>query len=248
MGLAAKLHHKLFVGSGVRGVYPSFAQARAAVPRHSKVGYDNKESGNLYPYLMEHTKISDFAALFHFTQLVKPGSHIFDFGGNTGPLYYAYSRRWALPAGVKWTVCDVPAVIEFGRDLAKTRPSEGLVFTSRFEDAAGADLLLTSGTLQYVEEGLPSLLERLGDAKPRHVLANRTALWDKPTFATLQDLGPVVCPYQVRNRAEFIAMMEGTGYRIADCWECPESGLSVRFRPQYRVRPYFGLLFERNSS
>jgi putative methyltransferase (TIGR04325 family) len=248
MGLAGKLHHKLFVGSGVRGVYSSFAEARAAVPKNSKVGYDNKESGNLYPYLLDYTKISDFAALFHFTQLVKPGSRIFDFGGNTGPLFYTYSSRWPLPPGVTWTVCDVPAVVEAGRALAKTRPSEGLAFTSRFEDAAGADLLLTSGTLQYVEENLPTLLGRLRDAQPRHVLANRTALWDKPSFATLQNLGPVICPYQVRNRAAFLFEMDAAGYRIADTWECPESGISVRWRPAYRVRPYVGLLFERKDA
>ena len=43
-------------------------------------------------------------------------------------------------------------------------------------------------------------LAKLGDSKPRHILVNRTALWDGPDFFTLQSLGSVVCPYRVQNR------------------------------------------------
>ncbi len=248
MGLANKLFHKVFVGSGVHGVYPKFAAARAAAPKGRKLGYDNQESSNLYPYLLDFTKISDFAALFYFTQLVGPGTRIFDFGGNTGVLYYSYQRRWKLPGNVTWTVCDVPAVIEAGQELAKTRPSPGLSFTSEFADAAGSDLLLTSGTIQYVEESLPTLLTKLGRRTPKHILANRIPLWDKPAIATLQNLGPVTCPYQIFNRQEFLAGMEGAGYRVADTWECPESGISVRWHPSARLRGYTGILFERTSN
>lgn len=243
---AQRLLHRLFVGSGVTGVYPSYAAALAAVPKTRKVGYDNKESSNMYPYLLDFTKISDFAALFYLNRLVTPGFRIFDFGGNTGVLYYSYQRRWTMPPNVQWTVCDVPAVIEAGREFAKTRPSEGLDFTSRFEDAAGADLLFTSGTLQYVPETLPELLAKLGDAKPRYILANRTALWDGPTFATLQTLGAVVCPYRVQNRAEFLAGIEANGYRIRDSWECSESGINVRWHLRHRIKGYAGLLLERS--
>ncbi len=247
MGLANRLHHKLFVGSGVRGVYPSFAAARAAAPKRARIGYDHQESSNLYPYLFEHTKISDFAALFHFAQLLKPGSRLFDFGGNTGVLYYAYQRRWTFPDSMTWTVCDVPAVAEAGRAIAQSRPSEGLRFTSTFAEAAGCDVLLTSGTLQYVEQPLPSLLATLGNAGPRYVLANRTPLWDRPTMATLQNIGPVTCPYQIFNRTEFLAGMACTGYRVIDTWDCPESGISVRWRPKARLRGYTGMLFERTG-
>jgi putative methyltransferase (TIGR04325 family) len=107
--------------------------------------------------------------LFYLGQLAKPGYSVFDFGGNTGVLFYNYQRRWTVPPNMQWTVCDVPAVIEAGREFAKTRSSEGLSFTSKFADAAGADLLFTSGTLQYVPETLGELVAKLGDAKPRHL-------------------------------------------------------------------------------
>jgi putative methyltransferase (TIGR04325 family) len=242
---AQKLLRRIFIGSGVTGVYPSYAAALAAIPKQRKVGYDNEESSNMYPYLLEFTKISDFAALFYLSRLVKPGYRIFDFGGNTGVLFYSYQRRWTMPPDVKWTVCDVPAVIEAGREFARTRPSEGLSFTSIFEDAAGADLLFTSGTLQYVPDTLPELLTKLGDAKPRLILANRTALWDGPTFATLQSLGPVVCPYRVQNRKEFVAGLEAQGYRVKDSWECSESGINVRWHLRHRIKAYAGFLLER---
>lgn len=242
---AQQLLRRLFIGSGVTGVYPNYAEALAAVPKNRKVGYDNKESSNLYPYLLEFTKISDFAALFYLSQLAQPGYRIFDFGGNTGVLFYNYQRRWTMPPDATWTVCDVPAVIEAGREYAKTLSSEGLRFTSNFEEAGGADLLFTSGTLQYVPERFAELLIRLGNAKPRFILANRTALWDGPTFFTLQSLGPVVCPYRVENRQEFVSSLEAQGYRVRDTWECPESGINVRWHIHHRIKTYAGFLLER---
>ena len=242
---AQKLLRRLFIGSGVTGVYPSYAAALAAVPKTRKIGYDNPETSNMYPFLLELSRVSDFAALFYLSQLATPGYRIFDFGGNTGVLYYNYQRRWTMPSGLQWTVCDVPAVIEAGREFAETRPSDGLNFTSNFDDAVGADLLFTSGTLQYVPETLAQLIAKLGDAKPRDVLVNRTALWEGETFFTLQSLGPVVCPYRVQNRKEFVTGMEQQGYRIKDSWDCPESKINVRGHIHHRVRAYAGFLLER---
>ncbi|HVW76145.1 MAG TPA: methyltransferase, TIGR04325 family [Alloacidobacterium sp.] len=240
MSIWKKLKHKIFVGSPCRGVYSSLEEARKALPATAKVGYDHAESANLYPYLFEYTKISDFAALFYFTQLVTNTTRLFDFGGNVGVLYYAYQRRWPWPKGATWMVCDVKAVIEAGREVAKTKPSEGLQFTTEFADCAGADILLTSGTLQYVDEPLAKLLGALGDAAPRHLLLNRVAMWEKQPFVTLQNLGAVVCPYQVFNENELISSLQALGYRLVDSWDCPESGLSVRFRPTMRLKKYRG--------
>lgn len=242
---AQKLLRRLFIGSGVTGVYPTHAAALAAVPKMRKVGYDNPETSNMYPFLLELSRVSDYAALFYLSQLAKPGYRIFDFGGNTGVLFYNYQRRWIMPPQLQWTVCDVPAVVEAGREFAKTRPGEGLSFTSDFAEAAGTDLLFTSGTLQYVPETLAQLIAKLGDAKPRHILVNRTALWEGETFFTLQSLGPVVCPYRVQDRKEFVAGMEEEGYRIRDSWECPESKINVRWHLHHRIRAYAGYLLER---
>jgi putative methyltransferase (TIGR04325 family) len=125
---AQKLLRRLFIGSGVTGVYPTYAGALAAVPEKRKVGYDNPETRNLYLFLLELSRISDFAALFYLRQLAKPGYRLFDFGGNTGVLYHNYQRRWTMPPNMQWTVCDVPSVTEAGRGFAKTRQSDGAEF------------------------------------------------------------------------------------------------------------------------
>ncbi len=240
--------HRVFAGAGVTGVYATYEAAVAAAPKGSPIGYDHTETSNLYSYLLDYTKISDYAALFYLSRLLQPGSRLFDFGGNTGVLYYSYQRRWALPPGAHWTVCDVPAVVRAGEEFARNRPSEGLAFTSRFEDAAGADLLFTSGTLQYVPKTLPALLAPLGDAMPRRVLVNRTALWPGETFYTLQPVFAAHCPYRVQNRVEFVSGMEALGYRICDEWECPESAIHVRWHPRHRIDRYLGMLLERTAA
>ena len=54
---AQKLLRRLFIGSGVTGVYPSYAGALAAVPKTRKVGYDNPETSNMYPFLLELSRV-----------------------------------------------------------------------------------------------------------------------------------------------------------------------------------------------
>ena len=46
------------------------------------------------------TNISDLAALFYLSRLVTPGYRIFDFGGNTGVLFYSWHPRHRIKADV----------------------------------------------------------------------------------------------------------------------------------------------------
>lgn len=248
MGLLQHLHHKIFVGSRTSGVYANVAEAKQHIPQGRKVGYNHDEAAELYTWLTESTKISDFAILFYFSQLLRPGMRVFDFGGNIGVLYYAFRRRWTLPENVIWTVCDVPAVVEAGRRYAAQHDSPGLSFTSRTSDAAGADVLLTSGTLQCVEDEFSVLLARIGEGRPEHLLINRVPMWDRPELVSLQDLGPVVYPYRIFNRSRFIASMREAGYEVRDQWRCPEKQISIRFRPWMRVNAFDGYYLTRRAA
>lgn len=247
MNLLQTLKHKILVGSRTRGVYRSVAEARAAIPAHRKVGYDHKEAENMYPWLLNYTKISDFAVLFYFKELLKPGMRIFDFGGNVGVLYYAFQKRWQLPRGATWTVCDVPAVAAAGRRYAAERESRGLKFTSDFSEAAGADILLTSGTLQCVEEDFGPMLDSLGDDRPQHILINRVPMWDKPEMVSIQDAGPIVYPYRIFERARFLASMKQAGYLVRDHWTCSERTIRIRFRPWIRINGFDGYYLEHGA-
>ncbi len=240
MGLVQNLKHKIFVGSRTSGVYHSVSEARLHIPAGRKIGYDHEESADLYPWLMDYTKISDFAVLFYFNKLLRPGMRIFDFGGNIGVLYYSLQKHWKLPKGVTWTVCDVPAVVKAGRARAAQHDTPGLEFTSDFREAAGADVLLTSGTLQCVEGDFAPMLESLGSAKPQHVLINRVPMWNRPELVSLQDLGPVVYPYRVFERSRFLDSLETAGYTVEDKWDCPEKSISIRFHPWIRINGFDG--------
>jgi putative methyltransferase (TIGR04325 family) len=248
MALLATLKHKLFVGSRTSGVYCSVAEALRHVRPGRKVGYDHEEAADLYPWLMDYTKISDFAILFYFNKLLRPGMRIFDFGGNIGVLYYAFQKRWRLPENVTWTVCDVPAVVRAGIARAAERTTPGLEFTSDFREAANADVLLTSGTLQCVEEDFAPMLEGLGAARPRHLLINRVPMWDRPELVSLQDLGPVVYPYRVFERSRFLSSLATAGYGVQDQWECPEKSISIRFRPWIRIQGFDGYYLTLNTA
>ena len=248
MGLLSNLKHKLLVGSRTRGVYRSVAEAHRAIPAHRKVGYNHPESANLYPWLVDHTKISDFAILFYFNKLLKPGMRVFDFGGNIGNLYYSFQKRWQLPQDITWVVCEVPAVAQAGRAHAAGRHSPGLEFTSDFKQAAAADILLTSGTLQCVEDDFGPMLEGLGAGRPEHLFINRVPMWDRPELVSLQDLGPVVYPYRIFERSRFLDSMAKAGYSVEDRWECSERTISIHFRPWIRINGFDGYYLSRRAA
>ena len=240
MGLLGTLKHKIFVGSRTSGVFRSAAEARRHIPPRRKIGFDHGEAADLYPWLMDYTKISDFAVLFYFNKLLQPGMRVFDFGGNIGVLYYSFQKHWKLPEHLTWTVCDMPAIVAAGRKRAAEREAPGLEFTTDFRDAANADVLLTSGTLQCVEDDFAPMLKSLGAAKPPHVLINRVPMWNRPELVSLQDLGPVIYPYRIFDRSQFLGSLEATGYTVRDKWECPEKSISIRFRPWIRITGFDG--------
>jgi len=139
-------------------------------------------------------------------------------------------------------VCEVPAVAIQGEQLAKRRNAQGLSFTTKFEDANDADILLAAGSLQFIEAPLPSLLSNL-EQKPRHLLINRTPFCDTASFVTLNNTGPTICPYRIRNLAVFIAGLENIGYALVDIWKTPDLSCYIPFHPERTVEAYRGMYF-----
>ena len=136
-------------------------------------------------------------------------------------------------------------MVEAGRRYASEHPSAGLAFTSNFRDAAGADVLLTSGTLQVIDDDFGPMLEQLGDGRPEHLLINRVPMWDQPELVSLQDLGTIVYPYRIFERARLLASLRTAGYEVRDQWTCPEKQISIRFRPWIRIRAFDGYYLTR---
>ncbi len=229
------------------GVYPSFAAASQAAPDTKPLGYDNAGPAQMYEERLDRLVPSDYPVMFWLSRLFGEGARrIYDFGGHIGVAYYAYQKYFDFPKDVSWTVYDVPAVIDAGRALAKRRGApDNLNFTGKVSDASGADIFLAAGSLQYLESPtLGEMLDSLSD-KPQSVLVNKTPLTQRETFVTLQNIGTAYCPYILFNEEQFKAPLLACGYRVRDRWENADHTCELPLHPEYTLRHYTGLLFER---
>ncbi|MFO0850950.1 MAG: methyltransferase, TIGR04325 family [Gemmataceae bacterium] len=223
-------------------MYPTFAAAAAAVPRGRNVGYDNSAATDHVRRLAGSVRPSDYAAFYWLRPLAPTLTTVFDLGGNFGHTYHHYRNYLPFRDGLVWRVCDTPAVVEASRKQADAGRPVRFEFTTAVADADGCDLLMTNGTLQYLEHGLADLLRPLRQ-RPRHLLVNRVPFTDRPTYFTVQNIGPAHCPYRISNLEEFRASIREIGYEQVDSWACPESYTAVRFRRWYTVPSYTGYYF-----
>lgn len=230
-----------------RGVFGSFEEARANVGRGLRIGYDHPEAAEMYMKYLSFVLPGDYPTIFWLREALQSGSRVFDFGGNLGISFYAFQKYLRYPEGIRWVICDVPAVIEAGRRLATKRQEKRLSFVSRFGDAEGCDTFLCSGTLQFVETPLRDLLQPLRQL-PRCLLINRIPLHDSRECFTLHNNGVIVSPYHIFQKDRFIAEIESVGYKLEDLWTDATHYCMIPFYPEYSVSFYSGLFFTRRSA
>ena len=142
-----------------RGVFSNFPDAVASAPSTKPIGYDHPEPAGMYIDRTKQVYSSDYPVLFWLGSILKPGLKVFDLGGHIGVGYYAYQQYLNYPEGLRWLVCDVPEVTLAGKTLAEKRQEVRLTFTSDYSAVDGYDLMLASGSLQYIEESLAELLK-----------------------------------------------------------------------------------------
>lgn len=241
-----KAFAKDWVGS-FRGVYGTFAEARAAAPTTKPIGFDSVDGAAMYPDRFDRIVPADYPSMFWLERAFREGARsVFDLGGHVGISYYGFSRYVNYPEGLRWTVFDVPAVVEAGARIAREKGvAETLHFTHQVSDASGCDVLLAAGSLQYVET--PTFAQVLASLpeKPRAVLLNKTPLTAQPGFVTLQNIGTAYCPYIIFNAQELIGSIEAQGYRLKDRWENADIYCNLPLNPERSVKWYSGILFER---
>jgi len=222
------------------GVYSSFAEAARAAPSALPQGFDAPVMAGLYDHLLDRIWPCDYPTLWWLERALPEASCLFDFGGHVGVSFYGFSRYLPLPQGFRWIVCDVPAVIERGRQLAIERRATQLEFTADFKDASQAAVLHASGSLQFLEESLGSMLDRL-ERRPKHLLLNKLPLHDGRAFVTLQHTVHAYNPYRVFNRDEFLGDLEERGYELVDKWDDLDRSCVVPLHPEAAVTRYSGL-------
>jgi putative methyltransferase (TIGR04325 family) len=221
------------------GVYKDFRSAIRAIPPGARVGCDHPEvverfalaTGTLWP--------SDYAVLFWLSTLMPKGGAVFDLGGGMGRLFFCFAKYLDYPPDLTWTVCEVAAAAQRGTACAKEN-GQRLLYTTRAEDAANADILIASGSLQLIETPLWDTLSRL-PVKPPHLLINRVPLYEGTGFVTLFNMGPAIAPCQIWNRDDFIKHLEDCGYSLIDRWSAPELSCSIPFHPERPIAAHTGL-------
>ena len=219
--IQARILKRLQPLNAYRGVYASFAEAERAAPRIKPVGYDAAGSENWYAAKMRSVQLEDYPVVFWLRDAFRDSRSIFEIGGHVGVAYYGFSEVVDYPAGMTWTILDVPTIVAAGRRIAAERGASDLHFVDSIAAAPRADVLLAAGSLQYLETPtLAQTIEQL-PAPPRHVLLNVTPVYDGPGFVTLQNIGTVYCPYRVFNRAELVEGMARLGYSLVDSWRKP---------------------------
>lgn len=238
-------YHKV---SKCRGVFSSFSAAKAAAPSTIRMGYNQPDIGAM-ENVARQTACREFdqfdptdqPILNHLQTLLHPKSTVFNLGGNVGTEYYAYRKRLSISPDVRWTVCEISEIAAAGTTFAKSMGATQLNFVSDFQHASGCDILLSCGTLQYIEPSLSEMLQSL-QKKPLYVLLNRTAMYDGPSYVTLQNIGFAHAPYKIKNWNEFVGEMNSIGYSLIDAWRDARI-TKIPFHPSRRVRGYRGGVF-----
>jgi putative methyltransferase (TIGR04325 family) len=235
------------------GVFETFEQAEQAAPKTKKIGYNHAELALEYEQMLEGNSWEnsdgviasyDYPVLFWLNSIFKRGdaSTIFDLGGNVGVHFYTYAKYLEYPRNLNWVVCDVPEIVNVGRGLAEKRGAQNIDFTVDFKDISGQDILLSSGTIQYVED-LAKMLSLYH--KPKHLLINRLPLYDTgPRFVTLQNGGQVFYPQYVFNKSEFIEELNKIGYELIDIWKYTNDSCIIPCHPDQSVPFYSGLYLQ----
>jgi putative methyltransferase (TIGR04325 family) len=189
---------------------------------------------------------SDYPLLVWLNTALSDRSTVFDLGGNVGHSYYTYQSYISYPNNLKWITCDVPEAVKVGRELARRYNLSDLSFTEEFADAYKANILISCGTLQYLELSLADILKTL-DRQPQHLLINQVPFYEGKQYITLQNLIHSYVPYKIQNRLEFINSLTALGYELVDSWYYNRT-CSIPFHPERFVNAYHGFYFRRRSS
>jgi putative methyltransferase (TIGR04325 family) len=239
---ARNVHANLF-----RGVYESYEEALRSAPTGRHLGYDNPGSAKLYERLIHRIAAYDYPVLLWLQRLFdERAKRVFDFGGHVGIAYYSYRKYIRYPLDLRWTVYDLPAVVAEGIARASQQDSDRqLSFTQRFVDGSGSDVMLASGSLQYLPTSFGDMLAKL-TSPPRHILVNQLPVHPKSSYFTLNSIGTAFCPYHVFAERAFVDELRRAGYELEDRWDNPGKRCDIPYPRGHSVEGYAGFYFRRS--
>lgn len=236
-------------GINYRGVFSSYEQALQRVSRRRTGTYDIVNANKAIHVDQEKKSLddwfhsSDYPVLYWLAKSLASESMVLELGGSVGHFFYSIQRYFSIPAGVTWTIAELPEAVKLGREIAGERGENRLSFvvTDEIEAAGRASVFLTAGTLQYMREHLCEVLGRL-DSLPEHVLVHNLPTHSERSFWTLQDLGLCEVPYRVYARTELLEAMQGCGYELKAQWSKPRT-IEIPFHRGLTIEGYLGYYF-----
>jgi putative methyltransferase (TIGR04325 family) len=226
------------------GVYDSYAAAHRDIPPSRNQGWDNEESASIWLNLIDRMQPTAYAPFFWLSGLLREGTTIIDYGGSIGLSYYSYVKRRKLPSRARWIVVEVPHLVATGKKIAQRENATQLEFVDDLSGTPPADILLSAGALQFIDDSGRVILEKPPSA-PAHILLNKLPLTHGPAYWTLQNFGPAISPYRIYNERDFLGHFENAGYLLRDRWVVPELSCDVPFHPERFVPHLSGLYFEK---
>jgi len=227
------------------GVYRDFRAAAADAPHGHHVGFDNEPSVQRMAGESFGVVPLDYPVLFWLDRLLPACRRLFDFGGNVGTSYFAFSHYLRYAQDMEWVVCEVPAVIAAGRKLAQARNATHLRFTAQWQELNDADVLLALGSLHFLES--PFHMFETSVPLPRHLLFNKVPIHEGPAVVTLHNMGSAFCPYHLFNRGAFEGVFRKLGYDLIDRWTNPELGAHIPLHRRESIGAYSGYYFRRST-
>lgn len=208
------------------GRFPTREAAAAYMPARAQIDYDDDRVVEMNVESFSRVHLFDWPVMFHLQRLIAGGGlrRVTDFGGHVGVKYLAYRDTLRFPVDLLWQVVDVPAMCRAGRRRSVDTPQ--LRFHEALEDTMASDVLLCSGSLQYVEEPLDRLLARL-PAPPPTIVLNKVSVTETESFFTLESFGLGRMPHQILSQAALDALRRRCGYGLETRWDIPDREFEV---------------------
>lgn len=228
------------------GVFDSYAAAIEAIPAARAAGWDHDAAAGMWTDYIDPVRPSTYPVLFWLRLLMQTNILITDLGGSIGLTYYGYRRFAPLPDGTQWLVVEMPHIVAEGRRIARREHAVGLLFETEVPIARAHDILIAAGVLQFMENGIPGLLEQ-PMMRPRVILLNKVPLTRRAGFWTLHNYGPAIAPYHIFNEAMFLDCFAARGYTVKDRWSITDMSCDIPFHPDHTVPTFVGFCMERDS-
>jgi putative methyltransferase (TIGR04325 family) len=231
-----------------RGVYKTFEEAYASAPKDNKIGFNIPEIATSFSERVSKINSYDYPMIFWLQSVLKNNSIVLDFGGNIGVHFYSYQKYILFPNGINWVVCEVQEVAKIGRSLAKKKMEDRLLFIDSIDKVEKFDVLISSGTLQYIEEKNIKKTLQLHKHKPKYLLLNKLPLYDGPEFVTLQNAGCTFVAQHVFNKSNYIKTINDMNYELVDQWTIHDLACYIPFYPNNSFQKYTGMVFKLQSN